>query len=201
MESHKNQLLRLELFSDAVMAIVVTIMVLELKIPHEDHFFVLIELLPIFMSYLLSFIFLIIYWNNHHHLLRVAKGVTPATMWANAHLLFWLSLVPFVTGWLGETNGAPWPTITYAMVMLCAAVAYFILQRTIVSHHGKTSPLAEAIGADLKGKISLLLYLVAIVAAFVYPIISYVCFITVAVMWVIPDRRIARLFELHAHSV
>lgn len=184
---------RLEAFSDGVLAIIITIMVLELKVPHGADFTALWPLLPVFLSYLLSFIYIGIYWNNHHHMLHAAKRVNGAILWANLHLLFWLSLVPFVTGWMGENHFAPAPTSLYGVVLLMAAIAYWILQRTIMAEHGRDSLLAVAVGSDLKGKLSPLLYLIAIPAAFVHQWIAGALYVLVALMWLVPDRRIERV--------
>jgi uncharacterized membrane protein len=181
---------RLEAFSDGVIAILITIMVLELKVPHGTDLMAIKPLLPVFLTYVLSFIYLGIYWNNHHHMLHATKHINGKILWANLHLLFWLSLVPFVTGWMGENHFAPLPTAIYGVVLLLAAVSYTILQTTIVNHHGKDSILAKAIGRDLKGKLSMLMYAVAIPAAFLQQWISDVLYIAVAMMWLIPDSRI-----------
>ena len=187
---------RLEAFSDAVIAILMTIMVLELKIPHGDDLQALGPLLPIFLTYVLSFVYLGIYWNNHHHMFQATKSVDGRVLWANMHLLFWLSLVPFVTGWMGENHFAPLPTAVYGAVLLCAAIAYTILQTTIVHHHnGKNELLAEAIGSDVKGKLSIAMYIIAILAAFIHHSISHVLYVTVALIWLVPDRRIERKIE------
>jgi len=187
---------RLEAFSDAVIAILMTIMVLELKIPHGADLEALAPMLPIFLTYVLSFIYLAIYWNNHHHMLQATKSVNGKVLWANMHLLFWLSLVPFVTGWMGENHFAPLPTAIYGVVLVCAAIAYTILQTTIVRHHrGENALLADAIGNDFKGKISIALYILAIGFAFVHQTISHVLYVTVALMWLVPDRRIERKIE------
>ena len=184
---------RLEAFSDAVIAIILTIMVLELKIPHGADFEALKPLLPVFLSYILSFVYLGIYWNNHHHMLQATRKVNGKVLWANLHLLFWLSLVPFVTGWMGENHFAPLPTAIYGVVLLLAAVSYTILQSFIVHHEkGENDLLGEAIGNDLKGKLSLALYVAAIPLAFVHQWISHALYVTVAIMWLIPDRRIER---------
>jgi len=184
---------RLEAFSDAVIAIIMTIMVLELKIPHGTDLNAIKPLLPVFLSYVLSFIYLGIYWNNHHHMLQAAKKVNGKILWANMHLLFWLSLVPFATGWMGENHFAPLPTAIYGVVLLCSAIAYVILQTLIVRHHkGIDTTLAEAIGSDLKGKLSMVLYIVAIPMAFINEWISDGLYVAVAVMWLIPDRRIEK---------
>jgi uncharacterized membrane protein len=181
---------RLEAFSDAVIAILITIMVLELRVPHSTDFAALGSLLPVFLTYVLSFIFLGIYWNNHHHLLHATKHVTGGILWANLHLLFWLSLVPFVTGWMGENHFAPLPTATYGVVLLLAAIAWTILQALIIRAEGPQSRLAAAVGHDMKAKLSLLMYVLAIPLAFVHQAISHVLYVGVALMWLIPDRRI-----------
>lgn len=183
---------RLEAFSDGVLAIIITIMVLELKVPHGDDFAVLGPLLPILLSYVLSFVYLAIYWNNHHHMLHATHRVTGAILWANLHLLFWLSLFPFVTGWMGENHFAPATLALYGIVLLMAAIAYWILQRAIIANQGHDSLLAKAVGRDLKGKISLLLYGVAIGLAFVAPWIAGGIYVFTALMWLVPDRRIER---------
>ncbi len=184
---------RLEAFSDGVLAIIITIMVLELKIPNEKNLNALAPLLPIFLSYILSFVYLGIYWNNHHHMLHTVKEISGPMLWANLHLLFWLSLVPFVTGWLGENHFAAVPTAVYGAVLLMAAFAYWILQKTILKKQGKNSLLSAAIGKDLKGKISPLIYAAAIPSAFVSPWIAGILYVLVALMWLIPDRRIERV--------
>ena len=187
---------RLEAFSDAVIAILMTIMVLELKIPHGTDFTALTPLLPIFLTYVLSFIYLGIYWNNHHHMLQATESVNGKVLWANMHLLFWLSLIPFVTGWMGENHFAPLPTAVYGVVLVCAAISYTILQATIVRHHGgKNELLARAVGNDLKGKLSIALYIVAILAAFLHQAISHAIYAAVALMWLVPDRRIESTIE------
>ncbi|MGH9946826.1 MAG: TMEM175 family protein [Pyrinomonadaceae bacterium] len=184
---------RLEAFSDAVIAIVMTIMVLELRIPHGADLESLGPLLPIFLSYVLSFVYLGIYWNNHHHMLQATHRVNGAILWANLHLLFWLSLVPFTTGWMGENHFAPLPTAVYGIVLLAAAIAYTILQQAIVRHQtDEHRLLAEAVGSDLKGKISILFYVAAIPLAFVNQWISDALYIGVAVIWLVPDRRIEK---------
>ena len=184
---------RLEAFSDGVLAIIITIMVLELRAPHGTAWADLRPLLPAFLSYVLSFVYLGIYWNNHHHMLHVTRHVTGGILWANLHLLFWLSLVPFITAWMGENHLAPVPTATYGVVMLAAAIAYFILQRTIIRSQGRDSVLAAAVGDDRKGKISPALYALAIPAAFVHPAISGAIDVGVALIWLLPDQRIERL--------
>ena len=184
---------RLEAFSDGVLAIIITIMVLELKVPHEASLDALKPLLPVFLSYVLSFIYLGIYWNNHHHMFHATRHVTGGILWANLHLLFWLSLFPFTTGWMGENHLAPMPTAIYGFVLLMAAIAYFILQRAIIAQQGPGYLLAAAIGKDWKGKLSPVLYLAAVPLAFVNPWVSDGLFIFVALMWLVPDRRIERV--------
>lgn len=187
---------RLEAFSDGVIAIIITIMVLELKIPHGTEFSSLGPLLPMFVTYVMSFIYLGIYWNNHHHMMHVVESVNGGVLWANMHLLFWLSLVPFVTGWMGENHFAELPTAVYGGVLLMAAIAYKILVVAILAHNGRDSRLGRALGTDLKGNISIVLYVSAIPLAFVHQWIADAIYITVAVMWLIPDRRIeSRLRE------
>jgi len=181
---------RLEAFSDAVIAIIMTIMVLELKVPAGTSLASLTPVVPIFASYALSFVNLAIYWNNHHHMMQVAEHVDGAIMWANMHLLFWLSLIPFATAWMGEHQFASTPTAIYGFVLLMSAVAYYLLQRAIITRDGPESLLAKAVGKDSKGKLSPVLYLIAIPIAFVLPLISGALYVVVAVMWMIPDRRI-----------
>ena len=181
---------RLEAFSDGVIAILITIMVLELKISGSGDWHVLRELLPEFLTYVLSFVFLGIYWNNHHHMLHAAMRVNGTVLWANMHLLFWLSLVPAVTGWIGQHPESPWPAAVYGCVLLAAAFAYLLLQNALVACQGPESKLRDALGDDLKGKISPVLYIVAIPLAFVHPWISYVLYVVVALLWFVPDRRI-----------
>ena len=183
---------RLEAFSDGVLAIIITIMVLELKVPHGDDFAALKPLLPVFLSYVVSFLYVGIYWNNHHHLLHSTQQVSGAILWANLHLLFWLSLFPFATGWMGENHFTPMPTAAYGVVLLLAGVAYYILQLAIIARHGPQSVLAKALGRDWKGKLSLVVYLVAIPLAFANPWISNTLYVLVALWWLIPDRRIER---------
>ena len=183
---------RLESFSDAVLAIIITIMVLEMKVPHGADIAALNPVLPVFLSYVLSFVYLAIYWNNHHHMLYATQHVTGAILWANLHLLFWLSLFPFVTGWMGENHFASAPIALYGIVLFMAAVAYFILQHAIISSQGPDSLLAKAVGRDLKGKLSPVLYGIAILTAFYKPWIAGSIYVFVALMWLIPDRRIER---------
>lgn len=181
---------RLEAFSDGVLAIIITIMVLELKIPEGSDFKALLPVFPIFLSYVLSFIYLSIYWNNHHHLLHTFQKVSGGIMWANMHLLFWLSLVPVTTGWIGKYHDAPVPTAIYGINLFMAAVSYYILQMTIIARHGQNSLLARALGKDIKGKISIIAYLAAIPGAFINTWISFAVYALVALMWLIPDKRI-----------
>jgi uncharacterized membrane protein len=181
---------RLETFSDGVIAILITIMVLELKIPHGADFEALRPLFPVFVTYILSFIYLGIYWNNHHHMLQATRQINGKILWANLHLLFWLSLIPFVTGWMGENHFAPLPTAVYGINLLACAVAYTILQTMIIAEHEANSNLEAAIGNDLKGKISLVCYVLAIGLAFVTQWISGALYVFVALMWLVPDRRI-----------
>jgi len=183
---------RLEAFSDAVIAIIITIMVLEMKVPHRPELSVLEPLLPVFVSYVLSFVYVGIYWNNHHHLLHAVHHVRGPVLWANLHLLFWLSLFPFVTGWMGENNFAPLTVALYGLVLLMAAIAYTILIRSLLASHGKDSTLAAAIGSDAKGKVSLAIYVAAIGLSFVQSWASVFLYVLVAAIWFIPDRRIER---------
>jgi uncharacterized membrane protein len=184
---------RVEAFSDGVLAIIITIMVLEMKVPHGEDWKVLRPLAPVFVSYVLSFVYIGIYWNNHHHLLKAAHRVNGNILWANLHLLFWLSLLPFVTGWMGENHFGPVPSALYGVVLLLAAVAYYILQSLIVGEQGKDSKLATAIGKDWKGKLSPVLYATGIALAFYQPWAGTTIYALVALMWLIPDRRIERI--------
>jgi len=184
---------RLEAFSDGVIAIIITIMVLELKVPHGVTLATLHPLWPVFVSYVLSFAYLAIYWNNHHHMLHTLQRVTGPILWANLHLLFWLSLIPFTTGWMGENHFASVPTALYGFVLLMAAMAYFILQRLIIASQGAESLLKRAVGADWKGKLSPVLYLLAIGAAFLMEWVAFAIYAAVAVIWFVPDRRIERV--------
>ena len=183
---------RLEAFSDGVLAIIITIMVLELKVQHGTDLAALAPLIPVFLSYVLSFIYVGIYWSNHHHLLQAVRHVDGRTLWANLHLLFWLSLIPFVTGWMGENHFAAWPVASYGVVLLFAAIAYFILARVLISEHGRDSALAKALGKDFKGKVSVVFYAVALPLSFVNSWLACALYVLVAVMWLIPDRRIER---------
>jgi len=187
---------RLEAFSDGVIAIIITIMVLELKVPHGNDLEALKPLLPVLWSYFLSFVYLSIYWNNHHHLLHAAKSINGRIMWANLHLLFWLSLVPFTTAWVGENHQGEWPTALYGAVLFLAALAYTILQTCIIQSHGEDSALARAIGNDWKGKVSVCCYVLAILLAFINQWFSDCLYVLVALMWIIPDQRIERLNEI-----
>lgn len=184
---------RLEAFSDGVLAIIITIMVLELKVPHHDDLETLLSLWPVASSYVMSFIYVGIYWSNHHHLMHAVHRVDGATLWANLHLLFWLSLVPFVTGWMGENHFAALPLACYGFVLLMAAVAYYILTTVLLRQHGKSSELALALGRDFKGKISIVIYLLAILLTCVARWVSLALYVTVAIMWLVPDRRIERV--------
>src|ERR1044072_7389858 len=181
---------RLEAFSDGVIAIIITIMVLELKIPHGADWAALRPVVPVFLTYVLSFVYLGIYWNNHHHMLYVTEKINGKILWANLHLLFWLSLIPFVTGWMGENHFAPLPTAFYGAVLLMVAIAYTILQSMIVAQQSADSVLAEAVGNDMKGKLSMVLYAVAIPSAFIHEWIADAIYISVALVWLVPDRRI-----------
>lgn len=185
---------RLEAFSDGVLAIIITIMVLELKVPHTPDIAALQPLIPVFLSYVLSFIYLGIYWNNHHHLLHTAKHVNGGILWANLHLLFWLSLFPFVTGWMGENHFEQIPTLIYGTILLLAAIAYYILQSLIVKTEGKDSLLVKAIGKDIKGKVSPILYSTAILSVFINPWIAQAIYVLVALIWLAPDKRIEKTF-------
>ena len=186
---------RLTAFSDGVIAIIITIMVLELKVPHGADWQALGGLVPLFLSYVLSFVYVAIYWNNHHHLLHTVTRVNGLILWANMHLLFWLSLTPFATGWMGENNFAPLPTAVYGVALLMPAIAYYLLQKAITRTHGAQSTLARALGSDIKGKISPLLYISAIALALVSPWISVAIYTLVAVIWLVPDRRIERAIK------
>ena len=183
---------RLEAFSDGVVAILITIMVLELRPPHEATLEGLRPLIPVLMSYLLSFVFLGIYWTNHHHLIHAAEHVNGRVLWANLHLLFWLSLIPFATAWMGENHFSQWPVALYGMILFLDAIAYTLLVRALLTLHGPNSLLANALGSDFKGKISIVVYVVAIPLAFVRPWLACAFYILVAVMWLVPDRRIER---------
>jgi len=189
---------RLEAFTDGVMAVIITIMVLELKAPHGADLAALEPLMPVFLTYVLSFVYLGIYWNNHHHMLHATDRITGGILWANLHLLFWLSLVPFATAWMGENHFSAWPTAVYGVVMLSAGIAYYVLQTMIVAAQGPGSKLARAIGGDRKGKLSPVLYAAAIPLAFVNETLSDAIYIAVALIWLVPDRRIERRLD-HDH--
>ena len=188
---------RVEAFSDGVIAIIITIMVLELKVPHGESLDALEPLIPVFLSYVLSFVYVGIYWNNHHHMLHAVRNVTGAILWANLHLLFWLSLFPFATGWMGENHFAAAPSAFYGFVLLMAAIAYWVLQQLIIASQGPTSVLRAAVGSDWKGKLSPVLYAVAIPAALWSPLVAGLVYAGVAVIWLVPDRRIERMIEDH----
>ena len=184
---------RLEAFSDGVLAVIITIMVLEMKPPPSPSAAALVSAAPAFLTYLLSFVFVGIYWNNHHHLLHAVHHINGSILWANLHLLFWLSLAPFVTAWMGQNHLAPVPVAAYGGVLLCAAVAYFVLTRVLLSAHGKDSKLAKALGNDFKGKVSMFIYAAVIPLAFVRPLLSCLLYVLVAIMWLVPDRRIEKV--------
>lgn len=186
---------RLEAFSDGVIAVIITIMVLEMKAPHGDSFAALALIVPVFLNYVLSFIYIGIYWNNHHHMLQATRKVSGAVLWANLHLLFWLSLFPFATAWMGENHFASNPTAAYGVVLLMAAVAYFVLQRVIIHADGPDSLLNQALGSDWKGKTSPLFYATAIAASFWWPRLAQAIYVLVALLWLVPDRRIERVIQ------
>lgn len=188
---------RMEAFSDGVIAIIITIMVLELKVPHNEQISGLYPLIPVFISYLISFIFVGIYWNNHHHLLHSVQKVNGSILWANMHLLFWLSLIPFTTAWMGENHFPTWPVALYGVNLMFCGIAYYILTRQLIAYHGPKSDLAVAVEGDFKGKISVALYSIAIGMAFVNSWISYAIYFIVAIMWLIPDRRIEKVLASH----
>jgi uncharacterized membrane protein len=186
---------RLEAFSDGVLAIIITIMVLELKVPHGESIATLAPLVPPFLSYVLSFVYLGIYWNNHHHMLHASKKVSGRVLWANLHLLFWLSLLPFATGWMGENHFAALPSALYGVILLLAAMAYWLLQQTIIAVEGPGSTLAAAVGRDWKGKLSPVLYLVGIVSTAWLPWVPQAMYVLVALLWIVPDRRIEHVLS------
>ena len=186
---------RLEAFSDGVLAIIITIMVLEFKVPEEVTLHALIPVIPVFISYLISFIYIGIYWNNHHHLFQITQKVNGKILWANLHLLFWLSLIPFVTSWIGENHTATAPVAVYGFVLLASGIAYFILQRIIISHHDDDFALRRAVGKNNKGKLSMVLYAIGLLLSFVNTWVAIACYILVAIMWVIPDKRIENNIE------
>lgn len=187
---------RAEAFSDGVLAIIITIMVLEIKVPHGEDFATLTSLYPKFLSYVLSFIYVAIYWNNHHHMLHTAKSISGSILWANLHLLFWLSLIPFATGWMGENHFAAFPTQFYGFVLLMAAVAYWLLQASIIAHQGSDDVLRRAVGSDWKGKLSPAVYLAAIVAGHWLPSVAFALYSAVALIWIVPDPRIAKMYHV-----
>ncbi len=185
---------RLEAFSDGVIAIIITIMVLELKVPHGADLSVLTPLVPVFLSYALSFVYIGINWNNHHHMFQLTESISGAVLWANLHLLFWLSLLPFTTGWMGENHFERWPTVLYGTNLLCCAIAYYVLQTIIIRHQGRDCLLAKAVAKDVKGKVSPVLYVVGIVAAWtISPPLGLAFFVFVALIWLVPDRRLERV--------
>jgi uncharacterized membrane protein len=186
---------RLEAFSDGVIAIIITIMVLEMKVPHGDSLGSLRPLVPVFLSYVLSFVYVGIYWNNHHHMLHASTKVSGPVLWANLHLLFWLSLFPFATGWMGENHFAPMPSALYGAVLLMAAIAYWVLQQSIIAAEGPTSVLRSAVGGDWKGKLSPLLYLIAIASTFWLQWVAQAIYVLVALLWLVPDRRIEHALQ------
>jgi uncharacterized membrane protein len=189
---------RIEAFSDGVIAIIITIMVLELKVPHGAEFAALAPLLPIFLSYVLSFVYVGIYWNNHHHMFQLASTVNGAVLWANLHLLFWLSMLPFSTGWMGENHFERWPTVLYGVNLLGAALAYYGLQTLLIRHHGPGCLLAQAVARDVKGKASPVLYMIGIVVAATWSApLGLAFFVGVALMWLVPDRRVERTLTAH----
>lgn len=186
---------RLEAFSDGVLAIIITIMVLEMKVPHGEELKDLLSLAFVFLSYVISFIYVGIYWNNHHHMMQAAQKVNGQVLWANLHLLFWLSLLPFASGWMGENHFAMLPVLVYGFVLLMSAIAYYILSLSLISHHGTNSDFAKALGSDFKGRISVVIYIIAILMTFVNPWIGYALNVCVALMWLVPDRRFEKLFS------
>lgn len=181
---------RMEALSDGVIAIIITIMVLEMKVPHGDSIEALKPLIPVFLSYILSFVYVGIYWNSHHHLLQIVKSINGTILWANLHLLFWLSLIPFVTGWMGENHFTTWPVACYGFILVMCGVAYAILTAALVRHHGENSLIADAVGNDWKAKISVLVYVVAIGIAWINSMASFILYAFVSAMWFIPDKRI-----------
>ena len=183
---------RVEAFSDGVIAIIITIMVLELKVPHGHEIKDILPLVPVFLSYVLSFVFVGIYWNNHHHMLHAVHRISGGVLWANLHLLFWLSLVPFATSWMGENHFETWPTVAYGVVLIMSALAYTILVRVLIACNGKESTFARAIGSDIKGNVSLMIYACGVASSFFYPPLGLGCYVVVALIWLIPDRRIEK---------
>lgn len=186
---------RIEAFSDGVLAIIITIMVLELKVPHGENLQDLKPLIPVIISYVLSFIYIGIYWNNHHHMMQIVKKVNGSILWLNMHLLFWLSLIPFATAWMGENHFSKWPVILYGFILLMAAIAYYFLAHSLISFHGKESILAAAIGKDKKGIISVIMYITGIILSFINSWIGFIIYVLVAFMWFIPDKRIEKNIE------
>jgi len=186
---------RMEAFSDGVLAILITIMVLEMKSPHGDTLETLKPVLPVFISYVLSFVYLAIYWNNHHHMLQAAHKISGTVLWANTHLLFWLSLIPFVTGWMGENNFTTIPVALYGVILLMAGIAYYLLAHCLTSLHGKDSEFTNALGSDRKGKVSVIMYVIGIALCFLQPLLGFTVYSLVAVMWFIPDRRFEKKNE------
>jgi uncharacterized membrane protein len=187
---------RVEAFSDGVLAIIITVMLLEIKAPHMDDLNSLLPVFPFFISYVLSFIYVGIYWNNHHHMLHIVQHVNGKILWANTHLLFWLSLIPFATAWMGENNFTKWPVILYGTILMMCGVAYYILAHALIQLHGKNSVIAEAIGSDKKGKLSVIIYALAIILSFAYAWIGIAFYIIVAAIWIIPDKRIEKKLTL-----
>ena len=185
----------MEAFSDGVLAIIITIMVLEMKVPHGDTLNTLKPLVPVFISYVLSFVYIGIYWNNHHHMLHAAHKINGTVLWANTHLLFWLSIVPFVTGWMGENNFTTIPVALYGVVLLMAAVAYYLLAHCLTGLHGKDSEFTNALGSDRKGKISVIIYAAGIALCFIHPLIGFSLYVLVAIIWFIPDKRFEKMTE------
>jgi uncharacterized membrane protein len=190
---------RLEAFSDGVIAIIITIMVLEMKVPHSNELVALKPMLPVFISYVLSFIYVGIYWNNHHHMMSAVKSVDGSILWSNLHLLFWLSLIPFVTSWMGENHFAQWPVTLYGFVLLMNAIAYSILSNRLIAIHGKESALGAAVGNGKKGKISVAIYVLAIISSFATAMVGFALYVVVACIWFIPDKRIEKKLE-HEHQ-
>ena len=186
---------RMEAFSDGVLAIIITIMVLEMKVPHGDTLETLRPVLPVFISYVLSFVYIGIYWNNHHHMLQAAHKISGTVLWANTHLLFWLSLIPFVTGWMGENNFTTIPVALYGLVLLMAGVAYYLLAHCLTGLHGRDSEFTNALGSDRKGKVSVIIYAFGIALCFLHPLIGFTLYVLVAVMWFIPDKRFEKKGE------
>ncbi|MBS1741667.1 MAG: DUF1211 domain-containing protein [Bacteroidetes bacterium] len=192
---------RLEAFSDGVIAIIITIMVLEMKVPHHAELSAIKPLIPVFISYVLSFVYIAIYWNNHHHMLHATRQVNGSILWANINLLFWLSLMPFLSGWMGENEFAKWPVMLYGVNLLLCAISYTILSKSLIKLHGKNSTLEKALGSDRKGKISIAIYTAGIIVSFFSAITSFILYVIVACIWFIPDRRIEKvIIEEHNHE-